>query len=163
MDHVIGGRSYGIMPGFEDKYVYGRRPNGIYIPRFRNHTEEGEGFLRGFGYQGGVHRGNWKSSANKAGVGAAYKEANRTPGAWWASITGFAEVLPNFDNHIRLHPTKTDQWGFPVPILDAKHSANEIALMRQAAIDGRAMLEAAGCTNIGGDDPIRGRRNILMK
>ena len=153
MDHVIGGRAWGVLPGLEDKYTYGRRPNGIYIPRFRNHTEEGEGFSRGFGYQGGIHRSNWKNSIEKAGVGESFKASNRTPGAWWASLAGFGEVLPNFDNHIRLHPTKTDQWGFPVPILDAKHGKNEIALMRQATIDSRAMLEAAGCINIGGSDP----------
>lgn len=153
MDHIIGGRAHGILPGFEDKYVFGRRPNGIYIPRFRNHTEEAEGFVRGFGYQGGVHRANWRSAIDKPGIGADYKAANRTPGVWWAQITGFGEVLPNYDNHIRLHETKTDKWGFPTPILDAKNGKNEAAIMRQAGIDARAMLEAAGCTHIGGDDP----------
>lgn len=153
MDHIIGGGAYGIMPDMEDKYHFGRRPNGIYIPRFRNHTEEAEGFIRGFGYQGRAYRANWNSAVDKAGVGTDYKTANRTPGPWVMSITGFGEVLPNFDNHVRLHETKTDQWGFPVPVLDAKNGKNEINLIRQAARDSRAMLEAAGCTNIGGDDP----------
>ncbi len=153
MDHIIGGSSYGTLPGNEDKHHFGRRPNGIYIPRFRNHTEDGDGFIRGFGYQGRAYRGQWKGSSNAAGVGADYKAANRKPGPWVISITGFGEILPNYDNHVRLHPTKTDAWGFPVPILDAKHGDNEKKLMRQAALDGRAMLAAAGCTNIGGDDP----------
>jgi len=150
MDHVIGGRAYGMMPGMEDKYHYGRRANGFYIPRFRNHTEEGEGFIRGFGYQGRVYRSNWQGNSGQVGVGKDFKAKNRTPGAWWASMVGFAEILPNFDNHIRLHETKTDKWGFPVPILDAKHSDNEKAAIRQAGIDAAEMLEAAGCTNIGG-------------
>ena len=150
MDHVIGGRTYGLMPGLEDKYHYGRRPNGFYIPRFRNHTEEGDGFIRGFGYQGRIYRSNWQGNLNQAGIGKDYKAKNRTPGAWWASMVGFAEILPNFDNHIRLHETKTDKWGFPIPILDAKHSDNEKAAIRQAGIDAAEMLKAAGCTNIGG-------------
>ena len=153
MDHVIGGGGYGVMPGNEDKHHFGRRPNGIYIPRFRNHTEDGSGFIRGFGYQGRAYRASWRGGLDKAGVGADYKTANRSPGPWVMSITGFAEVLPNFDNHVRLHPTQTDEWGFPVPILDAKNGENEINLIRQAARDTRAMLEAAGCTHIGGDDP----------
>lgn len=153
MDHVIGGRAYGVMPGNEDKHYYGRRPNGIYIPRFRNYTEEAEGFVRGFGYQGRAYRGSWRSRVDIAGVGKDYKAANNAPGPWILSLTGFGEILPNFDNHVRLHPTKIDAWGFPTPILDAKHSQNEINIIRQASRDSRAMLETAGCTYIGGDDP----------
>ena len=150
MDHVIGGGAYGIMPGMEDKYHFGRRPNGIYIPRFRNHTEEAEGFVRGFGYQGRIYRADWRNAAGKKGVGKDFKAQNRTPGPWVASITGFGEILPNFDNHVRLHETKTDKWGFPTPILDAKHGNNEKNLMKQAGLDAAEMLKAAGCTNIGG-------------
>ena len=153
MDHIICGRASGTMPGMEDKYVAGRRPNGIYIPRFRNHTEAGEGFVRGFGYQGRAYRDNWRQSMNGAGVGAAYKAANQTPGPWRVSLVGFAEILPNFDNYVRLHGAKTDQWGFPIPVLDAKHRENEIALVRQAARDARDMLEQAGCENVVGADP----------
>ena len=153
MDHIICGRASGRMPGMEDKYHYGRRPNGIYIPRFRNHTEEGEGYVRGFGFQGRAERANWERSSNSAGLGADYKAVNQTPGDWWVSLVGFAEILPNFENHVRLHESKTDKWGFPVPILDAKHGENEIALVRQAAKDSQEMLREAGCTDVTGADP----------
>ncbi len=153
MDHIIGGRGFGVLPGFEDRHHYGRRPNGFYIPRFRNHTEDGEGFIRGFGYQGRVYRGQWHSSAFGPGVGKDYKAKNQTPGPWYMHIVAFGEILPNYDNHIRLHPTKTDQWGLPIPIIDAKQGENEIKIVRQASKDTRAMLEAAGCTNIDGADP----------
>ena len=153
MDHLIAGGAAGIMLGHEDKYHFGRRPNGFYIPRFRNHTEEGEGFVRGFGYQGRAYRTSWKDQAGQAGIGKELKSRTRTPGPWFVSLTGFGEVLPNFDNHIRLHATKTDQWGLPTPILDAKMGPNEIAIARQAARDSRAMLEAAGCPEVWGPDP----------
>ena len=153
MDHIICGRASGRMPGMEDKYHYGRRPNGIYIPRFRNHTEEGDGYVRGFGFQGRSYRANWQGPANGAGIGESYKAANRTPGAWWVSLVGFAEILPNYENQVKLHATKTDKWGFPVPILDAKHRENELKLVRQAARDGQEMLRQAGCEQVSGDDP----------
>lgn len=153
MDHIIGGRAYGILPGFEDKHHFGRRPNGFYIPRFRNHTEDGPDFLRGFGYQGRVYRGNWHGTAYGTGIGKAYKAKNRTPGPWFMSMTAFGEILPAYENHVRLHGTKTDKWGFPIPIIDAKRGENEIKIVRQASKDARAMLEAAGCTYLGGSDP----------
>src|SRR5690349_16855257 len=36
MDHVTGSGASGMVPGYEDKIDVGDRPNGIYIPRFRN-------------------------------------------------------------------------------------------------------------------------------
>ena len=153
MDHVAGGRGGALYPGLLDKYHYGRRPNGFYIPRFRNHTEEGEGFVRGFGYQGRIYRLNWRANVNKAGIGEDFKTQNRTPGPWYLGMIAFAEVLPNFDNHIRLHATKADKWGMPVPIIDAKYGANELALIKQATRDTRAMLQASGFEGIQTDNP----------
>jgi len=81
-------------------------------------TEDGDGYVRGFGYQGRAYRANWQGPSNSAGIGEDYKAKNRTPGDWWVSLVGFAEILPNFENHVRLHETKTDKWGFPVPETD---------------------------------------------
>jgi len=36
MDHQYRAGANASVEGFEDKYYIGRRPNGIYIPRFRN-------------------------------------------------------------------------------------------------------------------------------
>lgn len=54
MDHHFRTGAEGEIEGFEDKYYYGRRPNGIYIPRYRNLFGDKRDYLRGFGYQGGV-------------------------------------------------------------------------------------------------------------
>lgn len=153
MDHHSGARGQATMPGNLDKYHFGRRPNGFYIPRFRNHTEEAEGFVRGFGYQGWGMRQSWGAGVGNKGVGVDLKDQLRSPGAWSIGMIAFGEVLPNFDNHVRLHPTKTDKWGFPIPILDAKWGENERNMVRQATRDTRAMLEAAGATNIWTEDP----------
>ncbi|MBK5270236.1 MAG: GMC family oxidoreductase, partial [Bacteroidia bacterium] len=36
MDHHLGVGANGDVEGYEDKYYYGRRPNGFYVPRYRN-------------------------------------------------------------------------------------------------------------------------------
>jgi choline dehydrogenase-like flavoprotein len=56
MDHHLGVGASGIVDGYEDKYIYGRRANGIYIPRYRNLFGDKRDYLRGFGYQGGGSR-----------------------------------------------------------------------------------------------------------
>lgn len=153
MDHHSGARGYATLPGHLDRHFFGRRPNGFYIPRFRNHTEDGDGFVRGYGYQGSATRGHWSSVGGRQGIGADLKADARTPGPWQISMVAFGEVLPNEKNHIRLHPNKTDKWGFPVPIMDVAWGDNERAMVRRAIRDTRAMLEAAGGTNIQTEDP----------
>ncbi len=152
MDHVACGRGGGVMPGMMDKYHKGRRPNGFYIPRFRNHTEDGEDFIRGYGYQGRIFRyAGWNQ--DKPGIGVEYKKFNQEPSPWWFSLVAFAEILPDERNQVRLHATKTDKWGFPVPILDAKMRKNEINLIKQASRDAKAMMDAAGILFQEYDDP----------
>ena len=144
MDHLYGSRGRGILPGMLDKYHSGRRPNGFYIPRFRNNTEEGKDFIRGFGYQGRVLRRSWQSKIDQAGIGEDYKASLRIPGPWYIALTCAGEMLPDFRNNVSLHKTKKDAFGMPVPIIDAQLRENELKLMAQASRDTKSMLEAAG-------------------
>lgn len=134
------------VPGFEDMYHAGRAPAGYYIPRFANFTESNDGFLRGYGYQGSARRRGW--TGNRAGIGQAFKEANRTPPPWSMLMVPFGEVLPRPENRMYLHATEKNKWGIPIPVFDASMGDNELKMMQQAVRDGVAMLEAAGCTNI---------------
>lgn len=144
MDHIGGGFAIGIMNEFQDRYHAGRAPGGIYVPRYANITERDSDFVRGFGFQGGVRRRGY--NADRAGVGAEFKTANRTPGPWLAIMTAFGEMLPNPNNRMSLHPTRKDAWGLPVPVFDVAAGANERAMMARASRDAKAMLEAAGAT-----------------
>ena len=45
------------------QYYCGRRPNGIYIPRFLNIGNDKRDYLRGFGYQGGAGEAGWDLTA----------------------------------------------------------------------------------------------------
>jgi choline dehydrogenase-like flavoprotein len=148
MDHHLGALGVGRMPGHLDRHTFGRRPGGFYIPRFRNHTEDADGYTRGFGYQGGAGRIGWKDRTNTAGVGRALKASIREPGPWRIGMAAFGEVLPNEDNQIRLHPNRTDKWGFPIPVMDVAWGENERKMVQQATKDTRAMLEAAGVVDI---------------
>jgi choline dehydrogenase-like flavoprotein len=116
------------------------------VPRFRN-IDRDEGYLRGYGYQGGVMRQGWRSLAgSKPGIGAELKERVRHPGAWFAYLGGFGEMLPNPDNRVSLHASKTDEWGMPQIRIDCEHGANDKELGRRMLEDARAMLIAAGAT-----------------
>ncbi|WP_370335003.1 GMC family oxidoreductase [Parvularcula marina] len=155
MDHVSGMGAGGSFDGFEDMYYSGRRPNGFYIPRYRNVTEEAPDFVRGYGFQGGCQRGSWERGRGMAGIGADFKHALRTPSGWSVWLSGFGEMLPNPENRVTLHPTKTDQWGMAQVHIDCTLGENDKKLARQANLDAVAMLEAAGFKNVSarGEEP----------
>ncbi|MFM1884860.1 MAG: hypothetical protein RL026_17 [Pseudomonadota bacterium] len=145
MDHLYGMLTVARFPGPEDNYYVGRRPTGLYIPRFRNVSEQAQGYVRGYGYQGGVSRAPWKSLALQPGlVGADLKQAAGTLGPWMATLVGFGEILPYAHNRMTLHATRKDKWGIPIPHIEFTMGANELAMKQQIQDDGRAMLEAAG-------------------
>jgi choline dehydrogenase-like flavoprotein len=143
MDH-LGVTAVGLYPGFEDLYYRGRRPTGLYIPRYRNVTEPA-GFLRGFGFQGGVFRMGWKlAAAMQPGVGAALKERLRKPRPWVAGLAGFGEMLPDARNRVTLHPSRVDRWGIPIVHIDCAPGENDKLMMASMLEDAKAMLQAAG-------------------
>jgi choline dehydrogenase-like flavoprotein len=144
MDHLIGPSVFGILPNGPDSYYFGRRPTGLYIPRFRNVSEPGE-FLRGYGYQGAAMRTGGRGNAVAPQVmGAELKKLTRTLGPWMVYISGFGEMLPNPENRVTLEKSKTDQWGMPIPHVSCTFGDNEHKLAAQMLVDGRAMIEAAG-------------------
>lgn len=146
IDHVSAAGVNGVIPGFESEYYYGRRPGGIYIPRYANITEQDKPYLRGFGFQGGSWRDSW--SGNRVGIGEEFKQANRQPGPWRVSIYSFGEVLPNPQNRVTLDKHKTDKWGLPLAYIDCEMGRNEEIMMREAQKDAYAMMKAAGATDI---------------
>ena len=151
MDHHIDAGASGRFDGFKDKYYKGRRPNGIYVPRFRNlgdkKTEKTE-FLRGYGYQGGAGRWGMSIEASELGYGAEFKEKILEPGDWRMSLDGFGECLPYHENKMILDYEKLDEWGLPTVTFDAEWKENEYRMredMKQQAVE---MLERAGLKDI---------------
>ncbi|MBO9620841.1 MAG: GMC family oxidoreductase [Niabella sp.] len=152
MDHHLGSGAGGRMEGYEDKYTYGRRPNGVYIPRYRNLNGEKRDYIRGFGYQGGAGRGRGTQAAEELAVGVALKEALSEPGGWNISVGGFGEVLPYHDNVVGLDKNRKDKWGLNVLAIDAELRENEYKMRKEIISDGKEMLEKAGVKDIYGFD-----------
>jgi len=138
--------------GFEDKYTYGRRPSGFYVPRFRNWGNDKRDYLRGFGYQGGAGRGGWSKDVAELGVGAGLKETLSEPGDWTIGMTGFGEMLPDHENRIYLNKKVTDKWGLPVLAMDVEIKENELKMRKDMQQDAMEMFEAAGLKNVQGWD-----------
>jgi choline dehydrogenase-like flavoprotein len=154
MDHTYRVGAMGRVEGFDDQYYKGRRPNGIYIPRYWNideHTKSDK-FLRGFGYQGGGGRGGTQAAANQEAFGADYKDSILKPGPWEFFITGFAECLPYHDNKVTLDTNSPDKWGQPTLAIDCEFKENEKALNKQIREDAVEMLEKAGVKDVLGFD-----------
>ncbi len=153
MDHQLGAGASGRVEGFEDRVVFGRRPNGVYIPRYRNlKGNEGRGYLRGYGFQGSASRGNWRRDVAELSLGAPLKEALLEPGQWSMGIGGFGEILPNHANRISLDPQRTDAWGLPVLAMDCQLTDNDRAMRREIMNDAVEMLEAAGVKDVRSND-----------
>ncbi len=148
MDHHLGVGANGDVEGYEDKYTYGRRANGIYIPRYRNLFGDKRDYVRGFGYQGGGVRGNWNRDIAEASIGAAFKDALTEPGGWKMGMMGFGEILPYAENKVTLDKTKKDKWGLNVLAFDSELKENEIKMRKDMMNDAVEMLEAAGVKNV---------------
>ncbi len=151
MDHHLGVGAGGTVEGYEDKYYYGNRPNGFYIPRYRNLFGDKRDYLRGFGYQGGGSREGWSRNIKEYCIGAVYKEALSEPGPWSLGMGGFGEMLPYYENKVTLDKTKKDKWGLNVLAIDCELKDNEKKMREDMKNDAIEMLEAMGAINVGGD------------
>ena len=151
MDHHLKNGAEGTVEGFEDKYLYGRRPTGIYIPKFRNIYDDKRDYLRGFGYQGGASRGRGIDIAEFT-LGAELKDALSEPGQWKMNIMGFGEILPYHENKMTLDKTKKDKWGLPVISFDVEMKGNEMKMRKDMVDDAVEMLTNTGVKNVKGFD-----------
>ena len=150
MDHHFQIGADGVYDGFEDQYYTGRRPNGIYIPRFQNigGNTKRKDFLRGYGYQGGASRTDWTEYVKEASYGEKLKQAIVKPGKWVMGLNGFGEVLPYHENKMYLNYNKTDNWGLPTVTFDAKLRENELSMRKDMQLQAMEMLDKAGFNDI---------------
>jgi choline dehydrogenase-like flavoprotein len=157
MDHIYGGGASADLRGLEAKAWYGppRRPNGIYVPRFRNVGKDYHmnGVIRGYGYQGG----SWPQFAfSSPGFGAAYKKAVHEKAHWTTNLGVWGECLPRYENYVELDRERVDAWGIPTLKIHMQWSDNELKLFDDARNQAAEMLEAAG----GQDVRITGKPSV---
>jgi len=149
MDHNYRIEAYGTHEGFQDKYYKGRRPNGFWIPRFRNvGADQQKDYVRGFAFGGSCARSGWEQGIGMKGFGADFKNAITKPGPWNIGFQAQAEMLPQFHNHVKINHKILDPWGMPTLDIDCSMGTNEDNMDKDIAMVSREMLEAGGFKDI---------------
>jgi choline dehydrogenase-like flavoprotein len=151
MDHHFKVGANGVSDDFGDRFYKGQRPNGIYIPRFRNIDEQSrqKDYVRGFGYQGSASRENWaRGIAELSYFGADLKADLIAPGPWRFGIGSWGECLPYHENRMFLNHDVRDKWGLPTVTFDAGWKENELNMRKDMMNSAAEMLEAAGLRNV---------------
>jgi choline dehydrogenase-like flavoprotein len=113
----------------------GKAPRGYiggngYVPRFRNLKTKEKDFLRGYAYDfsfGGTPDAKYFSLYGEALERAV--EDCRGAG-FTATIMG--EVLPRFENLVRVDKNVSDAWGIPALHIQARYGANEVNMAKDA-------------------------------
>jgi choline dehydrogenase-like flavoprotein len=143
--HQYRGQGTAQMEGFEDKYVYGRRPTSAFMPSFRNVLKQETDFQRGYmvAFSAGRSRG-----ISDEGFGVSLKNNLTEAGGWGIYIQMQGETIPKHDNHVRLSADKKDAWGIPQLITSIGYDDNDHKMMRDFQEQAKEMLEKAGCTKI---------------
>jgi choline dehydrogenase-like flavoprotein len=148
MDHHLGVGASGIVDGYDDKYYFGRRANGIYIPQFRNVGSDKREYVRGFGYQGGGSREGYLVAPEEMAIGVDLKNVLTEPGPWSIGLGGFGETLPYHENKVTLDKTKKDKWGLNILAMDIEFKDNEKKMRVDMKNDALEMLTTAGVKNV---------------
>ncbi len=151
MDHHFKVGASGMSDGFMDRYYKGNRPNGIYIPRFRNLNKETarKDYLRGFGYQGSASRVDWTRNIKELSLfGAKLKADLIAPGPWRFGIGSWGECLPYHANKMYLNEAVRDKWGQPTVTFDCEWKENELAMRKDMKASAVEMLESAGLKDV---------------
>jgi choline dehydrogenase-like flavoprotein len=146
MDHHKQAGANADVDGFEEEYYYGRRPIGLYVPRFQNINGKRSEYLRGFGVQGGASRSGWNRGIDV--IGKELKERVEKPGGWHMYLGAFGECLPYEDNRVTLNTDQKDKWGRNTLTVDCEFKENEKAMQQDMATSSAEMLEAAGYKNV---------------
>ena len=151
MDHFTGTGAEADFDGMKDQYYFGRKPIGIYVPRFRNVSPATArtDYRRGFGLQGKGARAEWKEmGARLPGFGQQFKDQLLRPGPWIMWLGGWGETLPYFDNRIALDKELKDPWGLPQVKISFEYHDNERAMSKDILDVITEMFTVAGFTNI---------------
>jgi len=137
--------------GFEDKYYYGRNPTEPIIANYRNLGKQTMDFVGGYTIFTGAYRSRGKMIEGPQ-FGEDYKEALGQPGGWHTYMYMQGETIPKKENHVRLSDTEKDQWGIPLLITSVGYDDNDVRMVKDFMQESKAMMEAAGCSNITSGD-----------
>lgn len=137
-----------------DSTKYGNRPNGCYIPRFRNVRKQETDFLRG--YAAGFS-GFRNIQSHQDGVGEDLKSNLLQPtlGIWGVGSHMMGETIPKESNFVSLSKDKKDAWGMPLLQVNVDYDDNDEKMVKDYIGQMTEMFEKAGFTNIRSEDDKR--------
>ncbi len=143
--HNYRGSASATFEGYKDSYYYGRRPNSMAIPSFRNVRKQEEEFMRGYM----VFYTASRMSSSSDTIGVELKEAVAKPGDLWSVFMMMqGETIPVESNHVRLSTDKKDAWGVPLLITSVGYTDNDEKMLADFLEQAQHMLETGGCKNI---------------
>ena len=148
--HDYRASANGRIDGFLDKYFFGRNPTECILVNFRNVGKQEMDFVGGYTTFTGAYRE--RGTPTTETVGIPFKDAQTHAGPWGIYMYMQGETIPKEANHVRLHESKTDQWGIPLLVTSVGYDDNDDKMIRDWRAEAKAMLEVAGCHNVGTRD-----------
>ncbi|GAB2781761.1 GMC family oxidoreductase [Rhabdobacter roseus] len=144
--HNYRGRVSAQFDGFHDYTTDGRRPNGAYVPRFRNVFRQETDFLRGYAASFSTS----KIGNATPGLGTSLKDSLFRPdrSGWSIGIQMMGETLPKESSTVRLDPTLRDDWGIPQLRMSVDFDDNDRKMVQDFYEQFSEMLHKAGFVNI---------------
>jgi choline dehydrogenase-like flavoprotein len=149
--HNYRARISGEYEGFKEFTTDGTRPNGGYIPRFRNVFKQETDFLRG--YAAGFYSGR-SSNTDRNGIGSSLKDNLLKPtlGNWHVSSHMMGETIPKETNFVALDKEKKDEWGIPQLKISIAYDDNDEKMTKDYLEQMTEMFTKAGFTNLQTND-----------
>ena len=147
--HLYRGWAGGKMPGFKDKYRYGRNPTDLILANFRNLKEKDMDYVGGYTTFCGAYRDRAQAAdAEGIGLGADLKKALSEAGNWHIYMYMQGETIPKKENRVYLSADRKDQWGIPLLVTDVGYDDNDEKMVADWLDQSVVMLEKFGCTEI---------------
>jgi choline dehydrogenase-like flavoprotein len=135
------------MPGFLDKYYFGRNPTELILANYKNLHRQETDYFGGYTTFMGAYRGHDDADTDQ-GIGSDFKESLCEPGGWKVYMYMQGETVPKETNHVRLSADKKDQWGIPLLITSVEYDDNDQRMINDFLKETSAMLQASGCINV---------------
>ena len=145
--HNYRGRVSAEYDGFHDTTTEGKRPNGSYVPRFRNVYKQETDFLRGYA----ASMGSSKLGNPTDGLfGDELKDQLAKPSeeGWSINANMMGEVLTKESNFVRLDPNLKDDWGIPQLRMSVDFDDNDMKMVKDFYEQFSEMFTKAGFINI---------------
>ncbi|HEX4945985.1 MAG TPA: GMC family oxidoreductase [Blastocatellia bacterium] len=143
--HVAGG-VYGYIKDLvaKDTWSGDGMTDHAYIPRF-NHLRGKPDYVGGFGVQ--LNYASYRHphhAKDVMGFGTIYKHRVRDLQPALLHMGAFGKVEHRPSNRVTVHPTKTDKWGIPTPVINFHWSDNDRRLFAAMHANVLAMFDAVG-------------------